>query len=273
MIKIESNKEYHSNLEAVSKSRLERFSKSPQWFKWCEEHPPETTDDLVEGSAFHKLVLEPQDFAKEYAILPPCDRRTKDGKATYESFLLESNGLQIITQEQYNMICGMRDSVMSNKYARVILQGEVEQSYYWTDDLTQELCKCRPDVLRPINDRILITDLKSCRSADTESFTRDVVKFGYDLQSAMYREGVSKVLEKDISLIDFVFVAVEKKPPYLINILQASSLVLERGNSLFRHYLGQYAECKKTGNWYGYNGFSGGVNNLSLPAYLLKDID
>lgn len=80
MLKQESNKDYHSN-SAVSKSTLCKMAINPEYYKWCLDNPQPPTDDLIVGSAFHKLVLEPDDFDKEFAVLPECNRRTKEGKA------------------------------------------------------------------------------------------------------------------------------------------------------------------------------------------------
>ena len=77
MIKRESNAEYHAS-PALNKSRLFNFERSPEWFKYCEEHPEEKRSDaFIIGSAFHKLVLEPSGFGSEFAVAPVVDRRTK----------------------------------------------------------------------------------------------------------------------------------------------------------------------------------------------------
>lgn len=259
---------YHSD-PAMNKSRLFKMSVSPQWFKYCDDHPEEDSDSLIFGRAFHKYVLEPETFEEEFAIIPYIDRRTKAGKALYDTFCEENANKQIITEEQYLTIVGMKESIMSNKYARALLKGEVEQSYYWEDELTGITCKARPDCLREVSDRIVITDLKSTTSAQTDSFRRDCVNYGYDLQASMYKTAVEKEYGKPA---DFVFIAVEKKPPYMINILQADNLFIERGTSIFREYLGMYKECCESGDWYGFNGFSGYINNLALPSYLLRDL-
>lgn len=272
-IVIESNKDYHSDLTAISKSRLAKMSVCPQYFKWCEDNPQEPSEDLIVGSAFHKLVLEPETFGKEFIVMPLIDRRTKQGKELYEQFIITSQGRDILTQEQYEMICAMRDSVLSNKYAVALLKGNHEHSFYTQDELTKENIKVRPDCYRNVQDRIVITDLKSCRSAITEDFMRDVVKYSYDLQAYMYTLAVSKVMNIPQENVDFVFIAVEKKAPYMINMLQADQFVLERGEALFREYIGKYHECKESGNFYGLNGAYGIINNLSLPNYLLKEIN
>ena len=267
---IESNKEYHNYREAISKSRLAKMEKCPAYFKWCEDNEQEQTPALIEGSAFHKIVLEPQDFDKEFVIMQNFDRRTKQGKEDYQNFIDSLGDKQAITQEQYDMICGMRDSILQNKYAKVLLQGNIENSMYAVDELTQEPIKARPDCWKKVQDRVLITDLKSCRSAIAEDVIRDVAKYGYDLQAYMYTEIASKVLQVPKENIDFVFIFCEKTEPYLINVMQADTYVLQKGEQLFRKYIGQYHECKESGNWYGLNGAYDIINNLSLPNYLMN---
>lgn len=130
MIKTESNREYHSNREYISKSRLAKMAVCPEYFKWCEENPEEPTEALTVGSAFHKIVLEPHDFDSEFVVSPLFDRRTKQGKADYEEFVAQSNGRQIITQEQYEMICQMREmSLCETNIARHFLKAEPNRAF------------------------------------------------------------------------------------------------------------------------------------------------
>ena len=272
-IVIETNAEYHGYREAISKSRLANMSVCPAYFKWCEDNPTEPSEDMVLGSAFHKIVLEPDTFDKEFMIMPHFDRRTKEGRLGYENLMNKVQGecITLITKEQYDTICGMRDSIMANPYARKLINGNIEQSMYFTDDLTKVECKCRPDVWRKVADRVVITDLKSAKSVMPNDFMRDCVKYHYDLQTAMYRDGASKVLGVPKDNIDFVFIAVEKKPPYLLNIMQADTYVIQKGEADFREYIGTYAECKADGVFYGLNGKNGIINTLSLPEYLIRD--
>jgi exodeoxyribonuclease VIII len=282
------------------------MSVCPAYFKWCEDNPQEPSEDMVLGSAFHKIVLEPETFDKEFMIMPHFDRRTKEGRLGYENLMnkAQGNAITLITKEQYDTICGMRDSIMANPYARKLINGNIEQSMYFTDDLTKVECKCRPDVWKLLKgkeevvpahidkyadwdgniieeevaehinkqaDRVVITDLKSAKSVMPNDFMRDCVKYHYDLQTAMYRDGASKVLGVPKDNIDFVFIAVEKKPPYLLNIMQADTYVIQKGEADFREYIGTYKECKADGVFYGLNGKNGIINTLSLPEYLIRD--
>ena len=268
----ETNAKYHSYMEAVSKSRLSKMSVCPAYFKWCEENPQEPTEDLIFGSAFHKAVLEPKTFDKEFCVLPcSFDKRTKAGKEAYNEFLMSHKGKDIITQEQFDTIIAMKNAIQKNKTVKILLKGEKETSMYYTDDLTGVECKIRPDIFTVVGERLVITDLKSCKSASAEDFMRDVVKYSYDLQVAMYKIGVSKTLNIPIENIDFVFVAVEKKAPYLTAVYEANEDIFNRGEANYRKYLGMFKQCKETGDWYEYNGFTHAPMILGLPDYLTKN--
>lgn len=267
---IETNKEYHSDLNAVSKSRLGLMAKTPAYYKWAMENPQEPSEDLVVGSAFHKLVLEPDDFDKEFAVLPEgIDRRTKVGKETYALFMEENADKGVITIEQYEMISKMRDSVLSNPYTVKLLNGKHEQSMYFVDDLTGIQCKVRPDTYTIIGDKVIITDEKSCKSAMPEDFMRDIIKYQYDLQAYMYRLGVAKTLNVPIENVSFVFNCVEKKAPYLSALYEVTQPIFERGEMLFRKYIGMLKECIDTDNWYGYNGFTNAPMTIGIPDWAL----
>lgn len=269
MKKQESAADYRSS-SAIARSDLWQMRKSPMLYKYALEHPSESTPALLFGSAFHKLALEPDVFFDDYFVMPKLDARTKDGKAEKERLTGENLGKIAVSEDDFIVIRDMVESLMSCKLVPALLKGEHETSYYWTDELTGLECKCRPDVRRDLGDSGLIVDLKSCESAQTEDFIRAVVSYGYDLQSAMYSTGVQAVTGRKH---EFVFIAVEKKPPYAVNILRADEIVLKRGYDLMREYLGRVKACTDSGVWYGYNGFSGEINTLGLPAWIAKELE
>ncbi len=271
-IVIESNKEYHDYKEAISKSRLANMSVCPQYFKWCEDNPQESSSDLIIGSAFHKLLLEQEDFNKEFAVLPmDIDRRTKAGKEVYSQFIESNVDKDIIAQSDFDMIWDMCESVLHNKYSAQLLKGNHEQSMYFTDEFTGVQCKVRPDCYKIVGDNVIITDFKSCKSAVAEDFIRDIIKYHYDLQAYMYRYGVAKTLGVPIENVSFVFVCVEKKAPYLMAMYEVTQDIFDRGEMLFRKYIGMYKECKDTNNWYGYNGFTNSPMTIGLPNWITKN--
>ncbi len=257
---------------AVSRSELFKILDSPEKFKFFKDNPEPPTPALVFGQMFHKLALEPESFTEEFAVAPNVDRRTKAGKDLWAEFAEQSAGKTIVTAEEFAVAAAMCESIKKVPKAVRLLNGEREKPFFWTDDMTGEECKCRVDCLSNlvVNDQRVIVDVKSAANADVDSFIRDALKYGYDFQAAWYTTGVSLCLKQPCI---FVYIVVEKTPPYAVNIFQADPILLRRGGDLYREALGIYHDCKTTGNWYGYLGKFDSINNLSLPAWLAKEYE
>lgn len=264
-----TDREYRQH-PAVSRSELWKIRESPQKFRWAQEHPEEPTPALLFGQLFHKMLLEPSDLYKDFAVAPNVDRRTKAGKAEWADFVEQNGDKAIVTAEMISQALAMCSAVEAEPLAVKLLTGEHEKTFFWSDDLTGEPCKCRVDCLNTTYSQPIIVDVKTTTDASTDAFIRDTVKYGYDFQAAMYSEGVERNTGKKPL---FVFVVVEKDPPHAVNILQADDLLLRRGYDLFREYIGIYHECRMSGNWYGYLGKLNQINTLALPAWLAKEVE
>lgn len=269
MLGIKMSAAKYREANGINRSNLFQITKSPLHFKYALENPAELTPSLVFGSAVHKYILEPEEFNNEYAVLPnSIDRRTKAGKAAYDAFWEENGDKNLISNDDMIIITKMADVVKNNIFVKRLLEGEHETSFFWDDELTGEKCKCRPDCITKVGEQYVIVDYKTTDNAETEAFRSSSIKYGYDLQAGMYLEGVKVNTGLDCV---FIFIAQEKKPPYAVNILQADEFMVKEGQRLFHDLLGIYHECRITNNWYGYEGPDGGVSNLTLPKWLLKE--
>ena len=260
----------YRNHPAISRSELWKIRESPEKFKFYKENPIEPTPALIFGQLFHKLALQPETFGDEFAVMPNVDKRTKEGKAVWTEFLETSKEKTIITANDYQKATEMCTSLRNTPFVNKLLSGEREKEFFWIDDLTGEECKCRTDCITEAKQTNIIVDLKSASDATTEHFMRDAINYGYDFQSGMYLDGVQKCTGKKHI---FVFIVVEKEPPYAVNILQADEIFVKRGYDVFRELIGIYHDCKVNDDWYGYLGKYKIINNLSLPAWLAKEIE
>ena len=255
-----SNKEYREK-EGISSSDLKKIVKSPAHFRYWKDNPQEDTPALLFGRAAHKYVLETYDFYNEFAIAPVCDRRTKDGKSTYEMFLKESEGKDVITLEQFEQIDAMRNAAYSTPFvSKLLTNGEKELSFWGVDEETGLKIKCRPDCITEMNGRHILIDYKTCSDAENMKFCRDSIKYGYDLQLAMYREILRQNTGHDYTV---VIIAQEKTLPYATNVFQLSENYLQSGEEVYKEMLRIYKECEETGNWYGY--MRDGISILGQP--------
>ena len=264
-----NEKEYRA-ADGISRSELWKIHESPEKFKWAQEHPEPPTPALIFGQLVHKLLLQPENFSDEFVIAPNVDRRTKAGREEWAKFEAENTEKTALSEDIYNIALKMVNDCLAAPYVKKLLAGQKEIPYFWTDDMTGEKCKVRLDCLTEVGDDLIIIDYKTTTNAETDTFIKSAIKYGYDFQAAMYIEGVKKCTGKKPR---FVFIAQEKDPPYAVNIMQADELFIKRGYDSFRELLGTYHDCKINNNWFGYLGKYNILNSLCLPSYLAAEVE
>lgn len=256
-----TEKEYRTH-PAISRSELWRMSESPAKFKWFKDHPPDPTPSLLFGQVVHKLILQPETFDEDFAILTDADRRTKVGREAFDSFMARLEGRSAVLEADVQKAEKMANAVRQNRLAAklledrhniVTLNSQHEVPFFWTDPDTGEECKCRCDALTVIDDRIVIVDYKTAGSAKTDVFNQSIFRYGYHFQAAMYAAGVQTAMNLDY-LPEFIFIVQEKSAPYAVNVVKIPDTVVQAGMDTFREYIGIYHECRITDYWYGYNG-------------------
>lgn len=262
-----TNKEYHANVSRIGKSGLDLVHRSPYhyWAKYLDPNRvwEEPTPELVIGSAFHSIVLEPHKFGDEYVIAPKFNLRTNQGKEDYAQFIAINEGKTVLTPEQYDTVRRMRDATMKHPLMNdLLLGGIVEDTIHWTDQETGVECKSRPDHRGAGS---VLLDLKSTQDASLEGFSRSCAKYRYHVQSAWYLDGCQAAGLRQYDT--FVFVAVEKSPPYAVAIYYASDSFVSIGREAYREDLHIYAECIRTGQWPGYPTT---IQPLDLPTWATK---
>lgn len=261
-----TNKEYRK-AEGISRSELFTIiNKTPMHFLYEQNHPKEDTPSLAFGRAVHKAILEPETFSDEFAVAPKCDRRTKEGKETYQKFIESLTNVysedltkEVITQDDLEVIQDMKAVIDHDINASTFLNGIHETSYFWTDSATGEKCKVRPDCVAEVDGKKYIVDYKTTDSCADGAFERSVRKYGYKFQAGMYREGYFQNTFEDVG---FVFVAQEKTAPYAVRVYICSEEFINEGYHLFREAIGTYHECKTKNHYWGYEGPDNEVSEL-----------
>lgn len=260
-----TNAEYHAS-GAVTKSVLDLVHKSPALYQYRKEHPQEATENMLLGSVVHKLVLEPEDFENEFAVLPEIDRRTKAGKDAYSDFTAGLvDGVVIVPQATYNTATAMKNAVLAHPIARMLLEaGKAEQSFFWERDGIK--CACRPDWLR---DDGLVVDLKTTKSAAPDDFQKSAYNFRYYVQAWWYLDGLQRC---GVNAEQFVFIAVESSPPYNVCAFAADDLFFDLGRIEAEQDFETYKQCITSGAWYGYDK-EPEVHSLSVPDYIARRME
>lgn len=251
------NEAYHADIKRIGKSGLDLVHQSPAHYyaryldpnrEWEEQTP-----ELLLGSLIHTAILEPEKLTLDYVVAPKVDRRTKVGKDEWDVFLQMNKGKDFVTQDQWDIAQRIRDAVYKHPVARELLEmpGEVEQVLNWSIPVTLQNgkplmvpCKAKPDKRLQAN---IILDVKSTKDAKPEHFARSVVNYRYDVQAAWYRDGHNYSLGADIDA--FVFIAVEKEPPFGVSVVYVPEQIFELGRKKYQRDLAVYAEALNSNQW------------------------
>lgn len=243
--------------EGVNKSTLWNLRKSPAHYKYFLENQREDTAAFAFGRAVHAAILTPSAFKKDFAIIPEgIDRRTKAGKEEYQAFLDASAGKEILTAADAETVKAIVKAFKKNRDAVQLLKGtKREKPLFWTDD-NGILCKCRIDAYKAG----LIVDLKTAQDAETETFTKEALRYGYDVQAAHYLDAYQH--KESAVRPEWYFIVIEKTEPYAINILRADIGFLDYGFIRRQELIEKLKACQEQKAYPDY-----GINELCLPAW------
>lgn len=252
-----TNAEYHA-ADGISKSDLDLIHKSPAHYKAARH---EDTPALRFGTAFHTLVLEPARFVFEYAVIDG-DRRLKATKEAIKE--AEAAGKTVLTQDEFDALSGMQESVFKSRIAATLIDGAtIEHSVF--AELDDVRVKCRPDGWNV--EKGVLFDLKSTEDASPEGFARTVAKYRYHVQDAFYRHVVASATNCDADDLSFIFIAVEKKPPFAVALYTLDELAKLQGWVSAREDLRTFREASERDNWPGY---SPKIETLALPRWAVE---
>lgn len=260
-----SNEEYQKD-QAISKSDLTLFQRSPAHFKAKEYQSP--TPVMTFGAATHTAILQPELYVKEYIVMPEgVDKRTKRGKEI--ALEAEQNEQIILSFKDSGIIGNMKKSIQAHKSASKLLfdEGPVEISGFWIDKRTGLECKCRPDKI--LSNNKIVVDLKTTDDARLEPFMRSLANYKYHWQAAHYLNGVSTITE--IEHKDFVVVAVEKEPPYAVAVYRLDDAMIYLGGEEIKILLDEFKVCQDTDKWPAY--LPDEIRPISLPGWYMKNVD
>lgn len=218
------NEEYHSHREYISASQIKDLLKNPYLYFHPQPQDQKYVFDI--GSLIHTLILEPEKFEEGYILSPKYNKRTINGKKDWVKFKENNQDRIIIEPDDFENCIALQKAVLDIPEVISILKGGVsEKSYFKTlEDGTK--VKVRPDRMK--NERVCI-DVKSCVNASPDAFKRDIAKYGYHIQAAHYSD--------TLGLNKFIFLAIEKKPPFMTGIYELTNADRDLGRDLIKRAL------------------------------------
>jgi hypothetical protein len=231
----------------------------------------EPTEAMDFGRLVHLAILEPERFDADVAVPPKVDRRTKAGKTAWAQFQASHPEAELVGEDTYEKIVAMRNSAFSHSSARELLSGPGVREVCLVWEEQGVLCKARLDLITAMGTLGVVVDLKTAKSAVARVFEKDIGNFWYHGQASHYLSAVDTLLPQQESNLrrPFIFIVLEKEPPYLCNVVELDDSALEEGNRSRLHALARYKECKESGVWPGYGD---GIETVSLKPWEFKNM-
>lgn len=223
----------------------------PAKFDWARRNPQPPRDVFDFGKVAHALVLGDQ--GARIVPLPYDDWRKKEAQERRDE--VRATGATPVLEKDYETAQAMAEAVKAHKLAGPLLSrpGKPEQTIIWRDTSSGVLLRRRLDWLPNVvaGRRLILGEYKTTVCAHRDIFTNHVENYGYLLDLAFSVEAARQAgLDEDPG---FVYIAQEKDAPYLVNVISANELDLTIGRNLMRIAINVFAECTKTGDWYGFN--------------------
>jgi hypothetical protein len=258
-----SFKEYLS-WDAVSSHDLMSIRRSPAHYIASKASNTQT-DAMRFGTAAHAWILQPAEAPDLILVAPKVDRRTKAGKAAWAEFMADAGDRTIVNEDEADTLAKMAGAVNASPAARSVLEqaGVREASALWRH--SECWGRGRPDALSTEG---LIVDLKTAQDASPDSFARTCANFNYHLQAAYYLDGLHAAgVTPEVTA--FVFVVVEKTPPFGVAVYTLSDEAIELGREQYQSALSTYEDALSTQIWGGYTA-AYQIETLDLPRWAFR---
>lgn len=240
-------KEYFA-ADGLSNSGMKDLSVSPHYYQTYKRIKKEPTPAMIFGSAMHLAILEPDRF-KDMVF-----------SHSYKTSKSNAEGQLFLHKETITEIETIASTVKNHPIANELLSNtRKEISLFWNDPDLDIMCKARIDVLSEEHD--LIIDLKYCRDASIQAFSKQSANLKYHWQALWYSTGANILLEKTFN---FLFICIEGAPTYSIAIYLVTPQMLEKADFPIVECKNMYAACLDSNTWPGY---PEEIQELYLPAW------
>lgn len=241
------NDEYRA-LPALNISALKEMQKSPLHFRHALVNP-RTSPAMTLGTAGHCATLEPERFARDYAI---WSSRTASGRMSprtgkaWDAFVADQGGKLILTEDECSDALALAAAVRADPVAaKYLAAGEPEVTMQWS--LAGRPCKGRVDWLT-LQETDVLVGLKTARDCRPFIFGAAAAKLGYHLQWAWYFDGFVAATGRTPRMIEIV---VESAAPYAVAVYVIPDDILAQGREEYEDLLQQLALCESRNEWPG----------------------
>jgi hypothetical protein len=266
-----TNEQHHAHLESTSSSSLKTIVNSPySYLRSLMDKQngvvSEASPSMKFGTIVHMMLLEPDKFKRHFVMSPKFDLRKPADRELKKQFL-DSLPVNAVTfdEEEYEDFLGVVNAIANHEKARDIFkEGVTERTGFFRDPVTGILQRFRPDFISTREDLSMFIDLKTAKDSSYNGFQKQMWNLRYDIQLAMYREGIKAVTGSYPQISGWV--VVENKAPYEVAIYTVNDEFLERSHAWYRYALDRLAKCI---NEKYFPQRQKSAENMTLPSYAI----
>lgn len=237
--------EDYAKIDAINGSSIVHMRRSPMYYRHCLDNPQPPTPAKVQGTATHRLILEPTRVG-DFAVWGEGEGENVRRGKVWDAFKVAHASKMIVTADERDTMVAQMVALYKNPTARKYLAapGPTEVSMVWTDKATGRRFKGRVDKLHEKGRTIV--DLKTTRDCTPYRFGGQAYSLGYHIKAALYWLGYRALTGNEPH---FKFVAVESKPPYESAVYRAHPDIISQGMEDLDGLLKTLAECEASGTW------------------------
>jgi hypothetical protein len=241
----------------LSYSSLKEFNKSPRHYVDYLRKERKPTPAMAFGSLLHCLLLTPNEFQKQFFLMPSIDRRTKEGKAAYEDCMKASEGKELVTSEQYDEADNLVNKIVSESHIASVIQGCKKFEQEWRADING--LPVRGFFDGEADDYIL--EVKTANDASPKTIINDFFNRQYHIQAGLY----NLVSQKPIK-----YLIVETTSPYNVVLADADQDYINYGIEKVKESISRFKVCMDNNMFdMGYEfHLDNGVFNIGLPSWI-----
>ena len=229
------------------------------------------TKALWFGRNFHAAVLTPELFWPKVVVIKRFETYVCKEARDHVKQLKKDNppdSIFLRFEEEY-LLLKMRQAILDHEIISEILNqpGRCEVAGFFKDQETGVECKIKPDKISP--SRKWIIDLKTMREINGRAVLSTAIESGWHVQAAHYLEGANAIDGAD-SYTKFMFLCVQKSPPFTVACYVCSDELIEAGKNLRKKALLNFKNSFECGR---YSDENSGVFNLEKPLWLKDNMN
>ena len=214
-----------------------------------------STKTLDRGSLMHKLILG---AGKRMVIVDAKDWRTNAAKEQRDAARL-AGSIPVLKDDYDEAVIAAEEIGKRITDFGITLSGESEVAFAWeesvgglSDDKIWARGMMDHLILEPEFNLATIIDIKMIQSANPKKCVRQVLDYGYDVQQAAYRSGLSTIYPEFEGRIDFRFLFCEADAPYAVTPARLDGMLSHHGERRWFNAIKLWHKCMKNNAWPGY---------------------